>query len=179
MRKTEIREWVSVAAVVIGMVFVGFELRQNTKVQRITATQTLAAEYADALEAMAYEGEAACIYVLGINGLANLRDDERLRFFVILFEIFRAAEQLHHYAEQGMVEPRIWRGFERQVGEVASLPGVQEWWALRREWFGDPFQAFLDSVIASGPTVEPQTYREHACFERGIGASGAAASIQS
>lgn len=169
MQKSELREWLSVAAVVVGLVFVGYELRQSTKVQRITATQTLAAEYADALEGMAYDGEAACIYALGINGLANLRDDERLRFFVILFEIFRAAEQLHHYANEGMVEPRIWRGFERQVREVVSLPGVQEWWAVRRMWFSDQFQAFMDSTISSGAIVEPQTYREHACFERGIG----------
>ena len=34
------------------------------EVERIAATQTLAAEYADALEVMAYEGEAACIYHL-------------------------------------------------------------------------------------------------------------------
>jgi hypothetical protein len=167
--KSDVREWVSVAAVVVGLVFVGYELRQNTKVQRISATQTLAAEYADALEAMAYEGEAACVYALGINGVDNLSDDERLRFFVMMFEIFRSAEQLHYYAVEGMVEPRIWRGFERQVTEVASLPGVQEWWSARRAWFSDEFQEFLDSTIAAGPTVEPQRYLEHTCFDRGIG----------
>lgn len=169
MQRSDLREWVSAAAVVIGLVFVGYELRQNTTTQRVTATQTLAAEYADALEVMAYEGEAACIYVLGINGLSNLDDAERLRFFVIMFEIFRAAEQLEYYATEGLVEPRIWRGFERQLSEIVSLPGVQGWWAVRRAWFSDQFQGFMDATIATGPTVEPQTYREHSCFEKGIG----------
>ena len=90
MEKSNLKEWLSASAVVLGLVFVGFELRQNTELQRIAATQTLAAEYADALEVMAYEGEAACIYALGINALANLDDAERLRFFVLMFEIFRA-----------------------------------------------------------------------------------------
>jgi hypothetical protein len=169
LQKSDVREWLGAGAVVLGLVFVGFELRQNTELQRIAATQTLAAEYADALEVMAYEGEAACIYALGINGVSNLDDAERLRFFVLMFEIFRAAEQLHYYSEEGMVEPRIWRGFERQVQEVASLPGVQEWWAARRHWFSDDFQEFLDATIASGPQRPPQTYPEHSCFERGIG----------
>lgn len=164
--KSELREWLSVLAVVVGLVFVGYELRQNTKIQRVTATQTLAAEYADALEVMAYEGEAACIYALGINGLANLDDAQRLRFFVIMFEIFRAAEQLHYYSVEGMVEPRIWRGFERQITEVVSLPGVQEWWSVRQPWFSDQFQDFVESTISAGPIVEPQTYRDHACAER-------------
>lgn len=171
MQKSELREWVSLTAVVVGLGFVGYELRQNTRIQRITATQTLAAEYADALQGMAYDGEAACVYVLGINGLENLDDDERLRFFVIMFEIFRAAEQLQFYAGEGMVEPRIWRGFERQVTEIASLPGVQEWWAVRRSWFSDQFQAFMDATVAAGMMVAPQRYPDHTCFERGIGRS--------
>jgi hypothetical protein len=84
---------------VIGLVFVGYELRQNTTIQRITATQTLAAEYADALEVMAYEGDAACIYALGINGVDNLDDTERLRYFVMMFQIFQSVEQLHYSHE--------------------------------------------------------------------------------
>lgn len=44
-------------------------------------------EYAGALDGMGQDGEAACIHALGIKGLATLRDDERLRFFVIPFEI--------------------------------------------------------------------------------------------
>ena len=169
MSRSEVREWVSVAAVVVGLVFVGYELRQNTKIQRITTTQTLAAEYADALEAMAFEADTACVYALGINGLDNLDDDERLRFFVLMFQIFRAAEQLQYYAVEGMVEPRIWRGFERQLTEVVSLPGVQEWWTVRRPWFSDAFQDFVDGTIEAGPSSSAQTYQDHTCFERGIG----------
>ncbi|MDX1394672.1 MAG: hypothetical protein R3195_09775 [Gemmatimonadota bacterium] len=164
MKKTEIAEIVSAIAVVIGLVFVGLELRQNTAIQRITATQTLTAQYVQALEVMAAEGEAACAYVLGINGLDNLDDDDRLRFFVIMFQIFRAAEQLHYYSGEGMVEQRIWRGFERQIHEVSHLPGVQEWWALRRDWFSDAFQAYLDGLIATGTTREPQSYGNHSCL---------------
>ena len=169
MQKADLREWLSAGAFVIGLVFVGYELRQNTMIQRITATQTLTAEYADALEVIAYEGDAACIYALGINGISNLDDSERLRFFVIMFQVFRAAEQLHYYSVEGMVEPRIWRGFERQIIEVTSLPGVQEWWAVRRHWFSDEFQTFMDETIAAGSQVAQQTYQDHACFERGIG----------
>jgi hypothetical protein len=164
MKRQEITEFVGVVAVVVGLVFVGLELRQNTTIQRINATQTLAAEYSDALEVMAYEGEAACIYALGINGLENLNEAERLRFFVQMFLIFRSAEQLHYYSLEGMVEPRVWRGFERQLNEVANLPGVRQWWTMRRSWYSDVFQSYIDETIASGPVVEPQLYLDHACL---------------
>lgn len=165
MKRSDVIEFVSAAAVVISLVFVGFELRQNTTIQRITATQTLAAEYSDALEVMAYEREAACVYALGISGLDNLNEADRLRFFVQMFLIFRSVEQLHYYSVEGMVEPRVWRGYERQVREVANLPGVQGWWAARRSWFSDEFQAYIDQTIQSGPLVEPQLYLDHACLD--------------
>lgn len=61
MTRSERIEIVGVIAVLLGLLFVGLELRQNSDLLRITATQTLAAEYGDALEVMAYEGEAACV----------------------------------------------------------------------------------------------------------------------
>ena len=164
MNRTERIEIVGVVAVLLGLVFVGLELRQNSDLLRITATQTLAAEYSDALEVMAYEGEAACVYALGVNGLRNLNDIQRLRFFVQMFLIFRSAEQLHYYSLEGMVEERVWRGFERQLSEVANLPGVRERWEIRSSWYSDVFQKYIDGVIASGPVVEPQKYMGESCL---------------
>jgi len=162
--RSERIEIVGVVAVLLGLVFVGLELRQNSDLLRISATQTLAAEYGDALEVMAYEGEAACVYALGINGLHNLNDVQRLRFFVQMFLIFRSAEQLHYYSLEGMVEDRVWRGFERQLAEVANLPGVREWWEVRSTWYSDVFQEYIDGTIESGPVVKPQDYIGESCL---------------
>lgn len=113
---------------------------------------------------MAYENEAACVYALGINGLHNHNDVQRLRFFVQMFLRFRSAEQLHYYSLEGMVEERVWRGFERQLMEVANLPGVQEWWKVRNLWFSDEFQNYIAGIIDSGPAVEPQNYLDDSCL---------------
>ena len=163
MTRTEIAEIVSAIAVVIGLVFVGMELRQNTLMQRVSATQTLVTDYERALDVLAFEADAACIYVRGINGLESLNDADRLRFFVMLFQIYRSGEQLHYYSVEGMVEPRIWRGFERQLNEISQLPGVQQWWDLRQDWFSDEFQNYIGGSIESGTAVTPQTYPDHQC----------------
>lgn len=93
-----VAEVVGSIAVVVGLLFVGLELRQNTVAQRLTATQTLVVDCENALDIMSYEQEAACIYVRGISVLDNLTGIERYRFFVIWFHIFRAAEQLYQYS---------------------------------------------------------------------------------
>ena len=163
MTKSDKIEIVGAVAVLLGLVFVGLELRQNSELLRITATQTLAAEYSDALEVLVYEGEAACVYALGVNGLHNLNDVQRLRFFAHMFLILRSAEQLHFYSLEGMVENRVWRGFERQLQEVLNLPGIKEYWDVRSSWYSDAFQEYVARVMESGAAVEPQDYLGESC----------------
>lgn len=150
-------------AVVIGLVFVGLELRQNTLMQRVTATQTLVVDYEYAVDLLAKDEAAACIYVRGSNGLDNLTGIERYQFFVMWFHLLRAAEQLHYYSLEGMVDQRIWRGFQRQLDEVVRYPGVQQYWELRRDWYSDEFQLFIDQIFERAPITSSVPLSEDGC----------------
>ena len=150
-------------AVIVGLIFVGLELRQNTLMQRVTATQTLVVDYENAVDLLAKDAESACIYVRGNNGLDNLTGIEQYRFFVMWFHLLRAAEQLHYYSLEGMVDQRIWRGFQRQLDEVVRYPGVQQYWEMRRDWYSDEFQMFIDQIFARAPVAEPVSFSEKGC----------------
>lgn len=152
-------------AVVIGLVFVGLELRQNTLAQRVTATQALSVNYENAVDALGKDTETACIYVRGINGLNNLNGIERYRFFTLWFHVLRAGEQAHYYSLEGMVDTRIWRGYERQLSEVFRYPGFQQYWQVRKHWYSDEFQDFVDQAIAAAPASEFETFSIDGCEE--------------
>jgi hypothetical protein len=160
-----IAEVVGGLAVVIGLVFVGLELRQNTRMQRVTATQALSVNYENAVDALGKDTQTACIYVRGINGLDNLNGIERYRFFVLWFHVLRAGEQLHYYSLEGMVDTRIWRGYERQLNEIFRYPGVQQYWQIRKAWYSDEFQSFVDQMIAGAPTSGPESFSFDGCDE--------------
>ena len=76
-----IAEIVGGLAVIFGLIFVGLQLRQNTIAQRVTATQTLVVDYANAVDFLTKDEQFACIYVRGSNGLENLTGIERYEFF--------------------------------------------------------------------------------------------------
>ncbi len=48
-------------AVVVDLIFVALELRQNTLMQRVTATQTLVVDYENAIDTIGQDAETACI----------------------------------------------------------------------------------------------------------------------
>ena len=158
-----IAEIAGAIAVVTSLLFVGWELRQSTRIQQIEASQSLGEDYVNALNVMAYESDAACIYVNGINGLKYLTDVEKLRFFVIWFNIFRAAEQLHNYSLEGMIDVRTWNGFQRQLKQVTRWPGVREWWDLRDYWFSEEFQSFINEMIANTEPEEVELFKPSNC----------------
>lgn len=158
-----IAEVVGGLAVIIGLVFVSLELRQNTLMQRVTATQALSVNYENAVDALGKDTETACIYVRGIKGLGNLNGIERYRFFVLWFHVLRAGEQLHYYSLEGMVDERIWRGYERQLGEIFGYPGVQQYWEVRRDWYSDEFQDFVGKLITEAPAADPASFSFDGC----------------
>jgi len=163
-----IAEIIGGLAVIVGLIFVGLELRQNTVVQRVTATQTLVADYENAVDLLTKDERSACIYVRGSNGLENLTGIERYEFFVMWFHLLRAAEQLHYYSLEGMVEQRIWRGFQRQLDEVVRYPGVQQYWQLRRDWYSDEFQEFVDQLLERAPAINSVPLSDEGCRGDGV-----------
>jgi len=152
-------------AVIIGLIFVGLELRQNTLMQRVTATQTLVVDYENAVDALGKDEQSACIYVRGNNNLDSLVGVDRYRYFVMWFHVLRAGEQLHYYSLEGMVDQRIWRGFQRQLDEVVRYRGVQEYWKSRRDWYSDEFQEFIDEMMAAAPVTESVSFSEEGCAD--------------
>jgi len=119
--------------------------------------------YENAVDALGRDRETACIYVRGINGLDNLNGIERYRFFVLWFHILRAAEQLHYYSLEGMVDERVWRGYEHQLDEIFRYPGVQQYWKVRKDWYSDAFQDFVGRMIAEAPRSEPEHFSDGGC----------------
>jgi hypothetical protein len=160
-----IAEVIGGLAVIIGIVFVGLELRQNTLTQRVTATQALSVNYENAVDAVGKDKETACIYVRGIRSLDNLNGIERYRFFVLWFHLLRAGEQLHYYSLEGMVDDRIWRGYARQMGEIFRYPGFQQYWQIRKDWYSDEFQVFVNQMIAEAPATDHESFSSDGCEE--------------
>ena len=156
MRKLQISEWGSIAevvtaiAVVISLIYVGLEVHRNTVTQVQASTQALITDINRSYEIIAENSELSCIYMRGMADFSVLSAHEKLRFSAYAMMAFRSLEDLHTQWLEGLVDARIWAGFERQMGEVVQEAGLRQWWTIRRQYFNDEFQAFIDSKIAEG-----------------------------
>jgi hypothetical protein len=45
------------------------------------------------------------------------------------------------------------------------LPGVQQYWEVRSDWYSDELQDFAEKLIAESPAVEPEYFSKEGCEE--------------
>lgn len=155
-------EIIGAIAVIIGLIFVGLEVRGNTVAQEFSATQTLVSEYNEAIASI-NDKEFVCIYIQASNNFENLSQSHKIRFSVQMQPIFRTFEQLHYSALHGTIDRNVHLGFDRQFASIMQLPGFRQYWEVRRDWFGDRFQQYVDEVISSSHAVEPANFDFQDC----------------
>jgi hypothetical protein len=148
----KVAEVVGAISVVIGLIFVGFEIRENTVAQQFSATQTLVSEYNSAISAI-NDREFVCIFIHAGNNFTNLSQSDKIRFSILMQPVFRTFEQLHYSDLKGTIDLNVYSGFQQQYIAMMQLPGNQQYWAARRHWFGGAFQEYTDKIIADGQSL--------------------------
>jgi len=155
-------EIIGAVAVVVGLLFVGLEVRSNTVAQQFSATQTLVSEYNTAISSI-NDGEFVCIFIQAGNDFDGLSQAKKVRFSILMQPIFRTFEQLHYSSLQGTIDPNVYSGFQRQFAAMMLLPGNQQYWAVRGKWFGTVFQEYVQGITANNQSVEPANFSSEGC----------------
>jgi len=155
-------EIVGAIGVVVGILFVGFEIRENTVAQQFSATQLLVSEYNVAITPI-IDPEFICIYIQGSRDFNGLSQKNKIRFSILLQPIFRNHEQLYYSAMLETIDPNVYAGFQGHFSAVLQVPGYQQWWAARRDWFGIPFQEHVDRIISDSYSIEPANFAPEEC----------------
>jgi hypothetical protein len=144
-----IGEFVASIAVLITLIVLVVETRNNTKILiRANARATYDQE-GDALRA-AMDGEIAEIYIRGHNeGLDSLTPVERYRFDLTLVTWLHAVESAYDDYRDGYYPADKLEPFENAVAGFLTTPGGSVWWRERQYWFGPGFRDEVERILAA------------------------------
>jgi len=159
----QLGELIAAVAVVISLVFVGYEVQQNSKAQTRTATEAVVRDFVGTIRMLSEDAEMACIYAVGVQDYRALSGSERLRFSAYFLGVFYALQEMYTLVQQGSIDSDIWVGFDELMGEIGQLPGVRDWFETRRRWFTEDFQLYIDAIALDRPPGDPVIYDDPAC----------------
>jgi hypothetical protein len=142
-------EVLGAVAVVLSLVYVAAQVRQNTKALRGAATANAIASLRDWNKELIGNPSVARIWGRGVESMDDLDEDGRAQFIVLAFNLFKTLEDMHFQFRQGSMDPEVWDGWESFAALYLKRPGSQQYWAHRRQLFSRPFRDWLDGLAPS------------------------------
>ncbi len=135
----------------VSLIFVGLQLRQNTRaVQRSSAREAGNALVAS-LQAYVSSAELSDITIRAFESLESISPVERYRFDGWLYGWLHAHELEHLVSRESTYLDELLAPKRRAIAGYLSSPGASQWWKEQKTWFTDYFQSEVDSLLAEPP----------------------------
>lgn len=128
MKRDSLNWWLTLLAnigVLGGLVFVGLEIRQNTRQLRAEAAHSVTSSVNEINAGIYADEELAEIVKRGERDLAALNEIERFRFDLYQFSRLNVGEYMKELEEEG-VSGLNFRFHELLVREFTTLPGLRD-----------------------------------------------------
>lgn len=152
-------EIVGAAAVVGSLVFVGWQLLQNTGAIRTSTSQSHVEMYLQFIRSITDQPEIARIWMTGIeSGMTELDEIEKVQFISFLSGLFRYYEVSFIQHSKGKLDLELWQNVEAQLTKLVVCAGFYEWWLLRRDFHSERFQSFIEQLAKSQVSKQVKLY---------------------
>ena len=136
-------EVTGVVAVVLGLVFVGLELNQNTAVISAQAIFELNASSNEAFREVAQNPDLADLLDRGYADPDSLNANELDRFNYWLRAVFNANESAYLYYKKGLIEEGDFAGWREALCALLQRKGAEQFWTGN---LGNYAEGFVDDV---------------------------------
>ena len=150
-----IGEFVAAVAVVVSLIYLAVQIRQNTRSVRTASYQALTTSMSNYLETISRDREAASMFLRGLEDPGKLDDEDALRFVTTCMNVFNNFENLFYQRRQAMIESEFSERWKRVMRWYLRQSGVVAWWQHNKRMFSETFQTHVDEQLAS---VTPQKH---------------------
>jgi hypothetical protein len=131
-------------AVLASLIFVGVQIRQNTRSQKVVAVDSLAAAIA-AINVPAMESPAVGEALSNaLHDWGSATREQRIIAHFFLFSFFKLHESAWYQRKTEVLDAAQWTGWDILLRVYYHSEGVRTgWWPHRRHAYSPDFQAYL------------------------------------
>jgi hypothetical protein len=133
-------------AVLVGttLIYLAFQLRQNTKALTSSTFQAVSSNMALTMEFFAGDPTISALLLQAQDGLGELTAEERVRLGFVMTMAVRRIETVFVQRSLGFIDARLTEGFERSAVSGFATGGAREWWEASKRAFSDDFASWID-----------------------------------
>ena len=129
-----IGEFVASIVVVVSLIYLATQVRQNSRLLRASAIQSAASNTANGfVSTVAQSLDTATVVVKGLGDFASLSREESAQFSALLFLIFNEVQGAYLLNLENALPESLWQSRASIVSFYLRAPGGREAWKTWRE----------------------------------------------
>ena len=153
MQKLKLSEWANIAeiiasiVIVASLVYVGWEVNQNTKTLQNESHMNVITLLNDQQMALTTNEDLYRIFIKAEELPFDLSNEEWLRFVQFIYPRIGVWEYLYIAREEGTINDHVWSGFEPYFLSIICKPGYRRWWDEFGLSNAPPFIAYVETQV--------------------------------
>ena len=155
-----VAEIISAVAIVLSLIFVGFQLNFNSKATRSAtanaSVSTMSSWYAD----LGRDEQAAAIFLGAMGNPDDQTPEHWLQYVFTLHGAMLNFQNSYYLVEEGTLNFEIRDSLTVAINAIKDQPGFLLYWKQRRAIFNPEFQIYVDNIIASEEVNSKGIYKE-------------------
>lgn len=140
-------EVIGAVAVLITLVYLASQIRQNTRSLKATATQAIVSESSSTYAALAFDEEMSRIYWSGLEDFEALSQADRRRFATYMASTMKPWENILVQIRLGTIDREAMEGGRSELIRHFSQPGMRQWWVRGEAAFGEALVDYVQEEI--------------------------------
>jgi len=149
---------VAALAVVVSLIFVGLQMRANTRATRAASASATSNATGEWYWSVGTSAEASMLLWTFITSPEKLSEAERFQGIFLLHGVVLTFQNSFFLSKQGSLDESIRGSIMAAIIAVKDTPGWRIFWQQRRAIFYPDFQDYVDGLLESKETLSEGLY---------------------
>jgi len=134
-------------AVVISLIYVALQIRQNTNAVRAATAQSVHEHFANWYTTFASDPSLSAVAINGLKDYGSLSETDKARLVAIFMAFLSYSQNAFLKWRQGLLAPSLWLGWEQVIMNLVCAPGGKAFWKERSYLFGEEFRRYVEDDL--------------------------------
>ena len=162
--KYKLSEWANIAevigavAIIISLIYVSVQVRDNTNAVRSAATNDAATAMQAWYMTVGSNEQTVFVFYNGMINPESLNREQMFQFIMITHAAFLGFQNSFELAEQGTLQPEIRDSITNTLLATKDLPGYKLYWRQRGPQFNQRFREYIEKLNTRPPNASGEVY---------------------
>lgn len=150
MNAGKVNDWLTLVAnvaVVAGIFFLAYEIRQNSEAVRLNTAQSMGAEQAELNRGLVTTEIAEIFVQLKDSGYDSLTPVQQVQLLGFDNTFLSVQQNLYYQYRAGSLDEKLWAARHRAIVSAFRQGNLARHWKNRSFAFDEDFQAYIDTMV--------------------------------